>query len=143
MQITFGRFTMIHLRSRLGRRPQHARPSVLAPTRSVATVGGVALAAAAIAAGCAAAAGGEAGAAGNPAPVPTRPASIPALGTMAVGTATVQRVGAGDFGGAPSLVAAAVSGVAGTAGSVAGQAPDTAPVSGLAASGIPSTALAA
>jgi uncharacterized membrane protein YgcG len=133
---------MIHFRSRTGRRPHHARPSILAPTRTVAVAAGLGVVTAAIVAGCAAAAGGEAGPAGAAKSAAPRPASIPALGTMAAGMPVVHRFGAGDFGLGGTVTGTAPSDPAIVGSGVAG-APDAAPVSGLAASGIPSTALAA
>src|SRR4051812_40010227 len=134
---------MKYFRGDRHRRPQHARPSVLAPTRGIAAVGGFGLLAVAVVAGCAAVTGKEAGAA----PAPVRPSAIhpalagPAAMSAGFGSITAQRLGAGDFAGAgsgstttPVLTAILRS---------ADAPPDAAPVSGLAASGIPSTALLA
>jgi membrane-bound lytic murein transglycosylase B len=136
---------MIDVRRGRKRRPQHARPSVLAPTRAVVAVGGFGLLAVAIVAGCAAVTGGKAGAAANAAarPAAVHAAQLPAVVQSAAGGAALaQRIGAGDFGTTPGTtqdspvtLAAKVRGGSG--------APTFAPVSSLASSGIPTTALAA
>src|SRR3954469_23570061 len=50
---------MIHPRRAPKRRPQHARPCVLAPTRTVAAIGGFGILAVAVVAGCAAVTSGQ------------------------------------------------------------------------------------
>jgi len=138
---------LINSRRRPKRRPKHARPSVLAPTKALAILGGFGVLAVAAVAGCAAAAqhgsGHDAGAA--------RPAVRVAAG------AAHQKADAGAFvrdalglaqaadsdTPAPVDLAGPGPGDGGNAAAIDDAAPNAAPVSGLAESGIPSTALSA
>jgi membrane-bound lytic murein transglycosylase B len=126
------------------RRPRHARPSLLAPTRSLALMTGVAAVVGLAVAGCAAVAGhpSDAGGVARPAAVRAPAAGFDgsrqaAGGAALLGAADIAAMRRSGSGGA-ALAAAAPGSAAGAAGGV-----DAAPASGLAASGIPDTALAA
>jgi membrane-bound lytic murein transglycosylase B len=133
------------------RRPQHARPSLLAPTRSVAVVGALVVTAGLGIAGCAAVAGGG----GNPVARQVAPAGVTvgAVPAALQGEAVVSTIDLVALQG--GVVAAAAPVPFGAALLAAGGAaappppvrvndkPDTTPASGLASSGIPVTALTA
>jgi len=146
---------MIHapmINSRRGpkRRPKHARSSVLAPTKALAILGGFGVLAVAAIAGCAAAqkgAGHDAGAA-RPAVRAAAGAAAPRVDAGAFVRAAAGLAQAADSGTpAPAALAGPAGGGndGGNAAAIDGSdaAPDAAPVSGLAESGIPSTALSA
>src|SRR3954447_4715472 len=118
-------------------RPKHARPSVLAPTRTVAAVSSCAVLAVAVVAGCAAVTAGQAAGAGHVArPAPIKAAQMEAgAAAFAHDAATAAILAASGATTSTPVAAALITSSA--------PAPKNAPVSGLAASGIPSTALAA
>jgi membrane-bound lytic murein transglycosylase B len=134
---------MIRARRTASHRPKHARPSVLAPSRTVVALSGAGVLAVAIVAGCAAVTGDArpaAHAADRPAAV--RAGLGPAAGYARVRTASGAGLGAIDLAALQSGGAVAAD-PASTATDAAVPPPDLAPVSSLASSGIPSTALAA
>ena len=141
---------LINSRRRPKRRPKHARPSVLAPTKALAILGGFGVLAVAAVAGCAAAAqhgsGHDAGAA--------RPAVRVAAGAAHANANQDAGAFVRDAAGlaqaadsatpAPADLVGPGPGDGGNAATIDdAAAPDAAPVSGLAESGIPSTALSA
>jgi membrane-bound lytic murein transglycosylase B len=125
------------------RRPKHARPSVLAPTRSLVAAGGLAVFAGLAIAGCAVVTGGPAGAATRAVPPPVAAVPpAPAFVEPASQTSSDQALSsAADL--------AALRGADGGSASPSAEPTtptvfrDDAPVSELAASGIPTTALEA
>jgi membrane-bound lytic murein transglycosylase B len=126
------------------RRPQHARPSLLAPTRSLAAGSGLAAFIGLAIAGCAAVAGGDAGVAARAAIHPAAPPAVQAFGAKAQAGSGQLTSGAADIaamGGSAS--APAGIGIGTGNGPAAVGRPNLTPASGLAASGIPATALAA
>ena len=131
------------------RRPAHARPSLLAPTRSVTVVGGLLAAAGLVVAGCAAVAAhasSELRPGGRPSPV--KPLAIADSTFFAGRPAPVgpaARIAAAATGGPAWYLVTGASRTAPRSGPrVIAPAPgDDAPSSALAASGIPTTALLA
>jgi membrane-bound lytic murein transglycosylase B len=127
---------MVRVRTAAARhRPEHARPSALAPGRATATLIGLAIVGALGVAGCAAAASTGGGGARGHAAAPVRqyvaPLALRAAGSSGSSSAGVGALFAPGSSSAPASSASAP------------QPPDAAPVSGLAASGIPVTALTA
>jgi membrane-bound lytic murein transglycosylase B len=126
------------------RRPRHARPSLLAPTRRLAAGSGLAAFIGLAIAGCAAVAGGDAGVAARAAIHPAAPPAVQAVGAKAQGGSGQLTSGAADIaamGGSASAPAGIGIGTGGAPAAVG--LPNLTPASGLAASGIPATALAA
>jgi membrane-bound lytic murein transglycosylase B len=123
---------LLHRPRRRSRRPQHAHPSLLAPGRRLTVAAVLTAAAAAAIGGCAAVSGSGAGAAEQPRPAPVRVVAGRAAAGFDRPPALVATTSAASSSAAPAARAGAPA-----------RHPDRAPVSGLAASGIPSTALAA